>query len=117
MKIQSQRKSFWIILPISLVALFLLNLTLGSISIPFDEILNVFVGKKVSEPLWKEIILNFRLTKALTCILAGGALAVGGLQMQTLFRNALAGPDVFGLSSGASLAVSLVYMASNIGFH
>jgi iron complex transport system permease protein len=57
------------------------------------------------------------MTKALTCVLAGAALAVSGLQMQTLFRNALAGPDVLGLTSGASLAVSLVYMGSAAGWN
>lgn len=95
--------------------LFFLNLTLGSVSIPLNDIFKVFIGLTPSEPIWKEIILDFRLTKALTCVLAGSALSVGGLQMQTFFRNPLAGPDVFGLSSGASLAVSLIFMASNIG--
>ncbi|MFZ6013274.1 MAG: iron chelate uptake ABC transporter family permease subunit, partial [Bacteroidota bacterium] len=55
------------------------------------------------------------MTKALTCILAGSALAIGGLQMQTLFRNPLAGPDVLGLSSGASLAVALIFMGNAAG--
>jgi iron complex transport system permease protein len=55
------------------------------------------------------------MTKAFTCVLGGGALALGGLQMQTLFRNPLAGPDVLGLTSGASLAVSLIYMSSAAG--
>ncbi len=111
------RKRFWILLPILLFGLFFLNVSLGSVSIPFAEIWNVFIGGKASESVYKGIIINFRLTKALTCVLAGGALAVGGLQMQTLFRNPLAGPDVFGLSAGASLAVSLVFMASNIGLN
>src|SRR5688500_14960536 len=112
MKIISPGKRFWIMLPITLLGLFLLNLTVGSVSIPIRDIFNALAGWDTSVPVWKEIILNFRLTKALTCILAGSSLAVGGLQMQTLFRNPVAGPDVFGLGSGASLAVSLVFMAS-----
>src|SRR3954463_10153807 len=115
MKVIPSRKSLWIILAALLLLLFLANISLGSIPIPIVGIIKVLTGLPVTEPVWKEIILNFRLTKALTCILAGSALSVGGLQMQTLFRNPLAGPDVFGLSSGASLAVSLVFMASSIG--
>lgn len=108
-------KRWWITIPIAVVLLFFINLSFGSVSIPLLEIVKVFSGATTTEPIWGEIILNFRLTKAFTCILAGGALALGGLQMQTLFRNPLAGPDVFGLSSGSSLAVSLVFMATNIG--
>lgn len=105
----------WIILPILLVILTGLNISLGSISIPFDAIITILSGGEAREPAWSEILWNFRITKALTCILAGSALALGGLQMQTFFRNALAGPDVLGLSSGASLAVSLVFMGQQAG--
>ena len=105
----------WIILPLVLVVLTGLNLSLGSISIPFSAILHILIGNPVEEPVWTDIIWNFRMTKALTCILAGGALSLAGLQMQTLFRNALAGPDVLGLSSGASLAVSLIFMGQSAG--
>lgn len=108
-------KRLWIAIPIALVLLFFINLSFGSVSIPLSEIFNTLSGSPTTEPIWGEIILNFRLTKALTCVLAGGALAIGGLQIQTLFRNPLAGPDVFGLSSGASLAVSLIFMATNVG--
>lgn len=105
-----------ILIPV-LVVLFLLNISLGSISIPLMEIVRILAGKEPLEPAWKDIIFDFRLTKALTCILAGGALAVSGLQMQTLFRNALAGPDVLGLSAGASLAVALVFMSHAVGLN
>ncbi len=105
----------WIVLPILLVILFILNLSLGSVSIPTDEILTILLGRTPSNPVWADIVWDFRMTKALTCILAGGALSIAGLQMQTLFRNALAGPDVLGLSSGASLAVSLIFMSQSAG--
>jgi iron complex transport system permease protein len=117
MKAFTTGKRFWIMLPLALTALFFVNLTFGSVSIPAVEIFNALAGKETSTPVWKEIIINFRLTKSLTCMLAGSSLAVGGLQMQTLFRNPLAGPDVFGLSSGASLAVSLIFMTSGIGLN
>ena len=106
----------WTALSLLLVLLFLLNLSLGSVQIPISEIIKVITGSESSEPVWTEIIWDFRMTKAITCILAGSALALGGLQMQTLFRNPLAGPDVLGLSSGASLAVSLIFMSNAAGF-
>jgi iron complex transport system permease protein len=80
----------WLILPLLLIILFGLNLSLGSVHIPFGEIVTILMGGKSSEPIWQDIVWNFRMTKALTCVLAGGALALSGLQMQTLFRNALA---------------------------
>lgn len=103
-----------ILLPL-LVLLFFLDLSFGSVAIPLSDIFKVLTGAVPSDPIWREIIIDFRLTKALTCMTAGAALSIAGLQMQTFFRNPLAGPDVFGLSSGASLAVSLVFMASNVG--
>lgn len=99
----------WIILATGLIVLFLLNISLGSISIPIADTLSILFGTD-THPIWTDIVLDFRLTKAVTCILAGSALSLGGLFMQTLFRNPLAGPDVFGLSSGASLFVALLYM-------
>jgi len=106
----------WIVLPFLLLTLFIVNLSLGSVSIPFEEIIAILAGKSGSNPVWTDIVWDFRMTKALTCILAGSALSIAGLQMQTLFRNALAGPDVLGLSSGASLAVSLIFMSQASGF-
>jgi iron complex transport system permease protein len=106
----------WVILVGLLGLLFILNLTLGSVEIPTKEIFNILLGFRSHEPVWTEIVWDFRMTKAFTCVLGGSALALGGLQMQTLFRNPLAGPDVLGLTSGASLAVSLLYMSSAAGF-
>lgn len=89
---------------------------MGSVEIPLRDVLATLFGKHLPEPAWEAIIWDFRMTKALTCVLAGGALSVAGLQMQTLFRNALAGPDVLGLSSGASLAVAVLLLAQSAGF-
>lgn len=100
----------WFLLPLLLIMLAIANVSMGSVNIPLSEIVHAILGKPTAEPIWSEIIWNFRITKAATCILAGGALSLGGLQMQTLFRNPLAGPDVLGLSSGASLAVSLLLL-------
>jgi len=96
----------------SLIALFLVvDLILGSVSIPSDKILAILMGEDV-KTTWNYIILNFRLPKAITAILVGAGLSVSGLMMQTLFRNPLAGPYVLGISSGASLGVALMVMAS-----
>lgn len=103
------------ILPVLLFALFLINVARGSITIPLGDIFLILTGGENVNPVYKEILFDFRLTKAFTCILAGAGLAVAGLQMQTLFRNALAGPDVLGLTSGASLAVALVFMGQTAG--
>lgn len=104
----------WIIAGGLFVALFLLNLSFGSVHITFTNILSSLAGK-LDDPVLHTIVWDFRVTKALTCVLAGSALSVSGLQMQTLFRNALAGPDVLGITSGASLAVSLVFMGQSAG--
>jgi len=109
-------KQYWyFVLPVLLVILFLVNISLGSVRIPLSETLKVLSGITPQETIWTDIIIDFRLTKAFTCILAGGALALGGLLMQTLFRNPLAGPDVLGLSSGASLAVAIIVMTGGTG--
>lgn len=108
----------WTLLLLALLLLFALDLSLGSVRIPLSEILKILVTGETTHEVWTDIVWDFRMTKALTCVLAGSALAAAGLQMQTLFRNALAGPDVLGLSSGASLAVALIFMspASGISF-
>jgi iron complex transport system permease protein len=100
----------WLFLILLLVVLFLVDVSLGSVSIPLTDIYKVIIKDPGVNPVFNSIITDFRLTKAVTCLLAGGALSLSGLQMQTLFRNPLAGPDVLGLSSGASLAVSIVIL-------
>lgn len=112
---QSIHYTRWIILSLLLTILFFLNLSLGSVKIPVQDIFAALTGGKLSNEVYQDIVWNFRMTKALTCVLAGTALSIGGLQMQTLFRNALAGPDVLGLSSGSSLAVSLLLMGHAAG--
>lgn len=86
--------------------LFVYDLLIGSVEIPFQEVVHILSGN--SDPsLNSKIILDIRLNKALVAVLAGASLSVSGLQMQTLFRNPLAGPYVLGITSGASLGVAL----------
>jgi len=102
----------FILLGFSLVVFFVLDLVIGSVKIPFEEFINIFTGEEVKAS-WQYIILDFRLPKAITAILAGASLSVAGLLMQTLFRNPLAGPFVLGVSSGASLGVALYIMGGS----
>lgn len=98
----------------ALVCSFLLNIGLGSVPIPFSDTLNVVFGGTATHSSWNYIILNYRIPKALASLLAGSALALSGLLMQTLFRNPLAGPFVLGISSGASLGAAFLIMGSSL---
>lgn len=94
------------------VILFLVNLALGSVDIPMPEIVSILVGEGSSNEAWNKIVTNIRLPRAFTAVLAGSALSIGGLQMQTLFRNPLAGPSVLGITAGASLGVAVVMLTT-----
>ena len=98
--------TLFIILSLLLVILFFLDLLIGSVHIPLRDILGAILGADV-DPATRLIVLDIRLIKAIVAILTGMALSVSGLQMQTLFRNPLAGPYVLGINSGASLGVAL----------
>jgi iron complex transport system permease protein len=93
--------------------LFVVDITYGSIKIPFSEVLAILFTDEASTKSWAIIVIEYRLPKAITAILAGVGLSVSGLQMQTLFRNSLASPDLLGMSSGASLGVAVVVLAKN----
>ncbi|HMN27500.1 MAG TPA: iron ABC transporter permease [Caldilineaceae bacterium] len=95
-----------------LVIAFVLSLAIGSVNIPPDNVGRILLGGVPDRATWADIVLKFRLPKALTATLAGAALAVSGLQMQTLFRNPLADPYTLGVSSGASLGVALVILGA-----
>lgn len=102
-----------LLLALSIGVLFLLNLFLGSVDIPFRSIWNILLGMDEGESvIWQNIIWKSRVPQALTAMVAGAGLAVSGLQMQTVFRNPLAGPSVLGISSGASLGVAFVVLLS-----
>ena len=88
-----------------------LSLTFGSVQIPVNDVLHILIGQQPAHSPWMVIVLNFRLPKALTAVLAGSALAISGLQMQTLFRNPLADPFIMGVSAGASLGAAIVVLA------
>lgn len=113
MKQQKHTKHF-ILLAVLLLVFFFVNISFGSVSIPFEDILKSLSGGNPAKESWQTIILNFRLPKAITAILVGSGLSICGLLMQTLFRNPLAGPFVLGISSGASLGVAILILGSSL---
>ena len=103
--------TYCILLAVLIALLFVLNILVGSVSIPAEDVISILFGDDESiKPSWRFIILQSRLPQALTATLAGSALAVSGLMLQTAFRNPLAGPSVFGINSGAGLGVALVML-------
>ncbi len=100
----------FLLLGLLTVGLFTASVFTGSVHIPVSEIARILAGGEPLRPEWKTIVLDLRLPRALTALLAGMALSVSGLQMQTVFRNPLAGPFVLGITSGASLGVALVVL-------
>ena len=97
---------------ISLVGIFVLSLAISSVWVPVDQILAILSGTDVGQSPYYVVIHDVRLPRSLTAILAGAALGIAGLQMQTLFRNPLADPFALGIASGASLGVALVLLTS-----
>lgn len=101
----------FLLLLILIAALFALNITVGSVSIPLPDVLQILTGGEPAKPSWQYIIIESRLPQAITATLCGASLAVSGLMLQTAFRNPLAGPGIFGVNSGAGLGVALVMLA------
>ena len=95
------------------ILLFVFNLFVGSVTIPFSDLFNVFFGLE-SNPTVSTIVLDYRLPQAVTALFAGAALSVAGLLMQTLFRNPLADPSMLGISSGAGLGVAITILLTGI---
>lgn len=117
MKNQKQTAQFiFFSLSMLLLGLVFLNFAIGSVSIPFAVFIHFFDSQIAENQIvWHHIIIESRIPQTVTAILAGSSLGLAGLQMQTLFRNPLAGPSILGISSGASLGVALLTLGSGIG--
>ena len=108
----------FVMLVVLIIVFFVLNLLLGTVRIPLADVLRILVGTGNPEvpadtwTIWSNIVWSSRVPQALTATVAGAGLAVSGLQMQTVFRNPLAGPSVLGISNGASLGVAFVVLLS-----
>ena len=108
----------WLVVLIGIgliISLFLLDLSLGSVKISVKDLFHIIFGEAPKKS-WEYIFFNFRLPKAVTAILTGACISVAGLQMQTLFKNPLAGPSVLGISHGASLGVAVFVLSSTAIF-
>ena len=103
---------YMLLIMASIFLFFFLNLVLGSVSIPLRAVWNILWGTGNESVIWQNIIWKSRVPQALTALVAGSGLSVSGLQMQTVFRNPLAGPSVLGISSGASMGVAFVVLLS-----
>ena len=106
------RIASYLLLFLGIVLLFVLNLLLGTVKIPVGEVVATLIGSQEVSEIHRNIIWSSRVPQALTAMVAGAGLAVSGLQMQTVFRNPLAGPSVLGISNGASLGVACVVLMS-----
>lgn len=98
------------ILILSTALLFLANILFGSVSIPADAVINILLGNESEKASWNYIVIESRLPQAITALLSGMALSVSGLMLQTAFRNPLADPSIFGISSGAGLGAAFVML-------
>ena len=108
---QRRNTILFLLMSLLVVALLAIDMMVGSVGISAGEVWAAITGGEC-DPIKAKIIIDVRLMKAIVAILAGAALAVSGLQMQTLFRNPLAGPYVLGVSSGASLGVALFILGT-----
>ncbi|MBR6639402.1 MAG: iron ABC transporter permease [Muribaculaceae bacterium] len=109
-KYNRSKIALWILSALLLI-LFPACLIIGSVNIPFNEVLNILIGNEATRKTWEIIVLETRLPMACTAMLAGAALSVAGLLLQTTFDNPLAGPSILGVSTGSSLGVAIVMLA------
>ena len=112
----NNRKLRWIYAGLSLavVALFLLGLFYGEVTIPLKDVVKILLRSYDGKEAWQHIVLESRLPQAVTALLVGASLAVSGLMLQTLFKNPLAGPSILGISDGANLgvAIAMIYLGA-----
>ena len=93
-----------------IIILFMFNLFIGSVKIPFSQVIEILLHGESAKPSWTFIVLHSRIPQAITAMLCGASLAAAGLMLQTAFRNSLAGPDILGINGGAGLGVALVML-------
>ena len=103
-------KTAVILISVAIALLLLLNLFIGSVKIPFKEVVSILFNGESTKKSWEFIVLQSRLPQAITALLCGASLSAAGLILQTAFRNSLAGPDILGINGGAGLGVALVML-------
>lgn len=102
----------FVLLSVAIALLVVVNVAVGTVAIPPSAVARILMGSTAESDIWTNIVLASRLPQTLTALVAGAGLAVSGLQMQTVFRNPLAGPSVLGISNGAALGVAFVVLLS-----
>ena len=112
MHVRFWREAEIILLLVLLCVFFLLDLMSGSVPVSLSQSIPALFHPSAADPTIASILYQFRLPKALTAVMAGAALSVAGLQMQTIFRNPVAGPDILGISSGSSLGVAIFVLSA-----
>lgn len=100
----------FVFLSLLLIALLAANLMMGSVSIPPEQVVSILMGETPQRAIWRYIVIDTRLTQAIVALFSGASLAVSGLMLQTAFRNPLADPTIFGISSGAGLGAAIVLL-------
>jgi len=112
----NNRKLRWVYagMGAALVILYFVGLVYGAVRIPLRDVLRILLGTYEGKEAWQHIVIESRLPQIVTALLAGGALAVSGLMLQTLFKNPLAGPSILGISDGANLgvAIAMIYLGA-----
>lgn len=111
----SKGLKFSLIFLLLIIILFILNLFFGSVSIPINSVIEILLGREAEKRAWTYIVLESRLPQSITALFTGGALAVSGLLLQTVFRNPLADSGILGVSSGASLGVAFIILFLGTG--
>lgn len=101
----------FVFLSLLLIALLAANLMMGSVSIPPEQVVSILMGETPQRAIWRYIVIDTRLTQTIVALFSGASLAVSGLMLQTAFRNPLADPTIFGISSGAGLGAAIVLLA------
>jgi iron complex transport system permease protein len=112
-RLRGARAALIILVALGVPLFFILELTLGTTSIPVAEVIRALTGGATRDS-WREIVLAIRLPRAVTAMVSGAALAAGGLLMQTVFRNPLAGPWVLGITAGARLGVAFILFLNGL---
>jgi iron complex transport system permease protein len=110
----SRRRAIYALLIAGVIAAFLLELTIGAVGIPLADVVTILLGGTAANVTWEQIVLSFRLPRAINALVSGAALGACGVLLQTLFRNPLADPFVLGIMHGARLGVAILVVATGL---
>ena len=114
----AKRKTLFILLLLSVILVFCLNIAIGSVNVPFTSVVRALLGQEIENPIYESIIIRIRLPRTLAVVAGGACLAVSGLMLQIFFGNPIVEPYVLGISSGSIMFVSIVLLGGvTFGFN